>query len=179
MTGQSYAVNCSGLRATVKQLDKGLQVRVTSDSPCKGVGGSPGCIYGCEGLAAVTFESGSRFSILRSFANNRHCASVEEIGRYSFDECQNLSSGTFESGSRLSILGECASYGCSSPRSICIPLYSVERIGWLCVMTCENLSSGKRDSEWDIVRGQKPDQESSLPGNPYGSTSLVGSLSLA
>jgi hypothetical protein len=89
----------------------------------------PHCFSYCPRLSAVTFESGSRLSMIgRSafsdcFSLDVICipGSVETIGSYCFDGCHNLSIVTFEAVSRLRCIEDYAFCGCSSLKSIFLP----------------------------------------------------------
>jgi hypothetical protein len=79
-------------------------------------------IFGCDTLSLVTFESGSRLSIIGSWAF-AEClllvsicfpASVERIGEACFWDCRSLLFVSFEDGSKIAFLGT-GVFGCCSP----------------------------------------------------------------
>jgi hypothetical protein len=113
-----------------------------------------GCFSSREDVSRVTFETGSRVSVLGSgaFAFCERLESiciirtVETICDYCFFACWRLRTVTFERGSRVSVIADDAFHDCSSLKSICIPS-SVTTIGANCFFDCSSLSVVEVESD--------------------------------
>jgi hypothetical protein len=106
-----------------------------------------GCFYRSQGIAALTFESGSRLLILDKLLFSGSSlesvcipSSVEQMGERCFAYCRALSTVTFEAGSKLLRFGSEAFVWCKALTSICIPA-SVETISESCFQSCTALSA--------------------------------------
>jgi hypothetical protein len=98
-----------------------------------------GCFSRLASLLSVTFECGSRLSVVGASAF-QGCvsvksicipASVQAISERCFARCEALHIVTFEVGCRVSVLGVKAFFACSSLESICVHS-SVETISKKC-----------------------------------------------
>jgi hypothetical protein len=84
------------------------------------------CFHFCHKLRQVTFENGSRVSVLgdRAFSNCSSLASicipssVTRIGTECFYNCSSLATVTVESGIRVSAIGKSVFKNCAIPREL-------------------------------------------------------------
>jgi hypothetical protein len=105
------------------------------------------CFESNPNISSVTFESGSRLSVLDEGAfqfctrlESIHIVrTVESICDFCFFQCWGMRTVTFESGSRVSVIGEMAFFDCRSLQSICIPS-SVTTIAGECFLACRSLA---------------------------------------
>jgi hypothetical protein len=113
-----------------------------------------GCFSTRRDIPSVTFEAGSRMSVLGVGAflscyglKSIHIiCTVEIICDHCFDFCLRLETVIFDSGSRISVIGDEAFARCPSLQSICLPS-SVATIGAGCFLRCEKLSTVSLESD--------------------------------